>query len=148
MSHFLLKHFIHVKKTKQKRFYLVAISSSALRAATAAAVAVGRRGAGGGGGAEDVGGAWDELARRAMALFLGALRLEGSAAAVTVTAPRFAPALLTLGGSATGGTKAAPALVCGGTKRARVAADPATPALGFGAVGGGIAPASTPVVGG
>jgi hypothetical protein len=91
-----------------------------------------------------VGGAWDELARRAVALFLGALGLGGSATAIA--APRFAPALLTLGGSATGGTKAAPALVHGGTTRAQVAADPATPALGFGAVGGGIAPA--PVVGG
>jgi hypothetical protein len=64
-----------------------------------------------------VGGAWDELARRAVALFLGALRLGSSAATVAVAAPRFAPALLTLGGSATEVTKAAPALVRGGTKR-------------------------------
>jgi hypothetical protein len=71
-----------------------------LRAATAAAVGVGRRGAGGGGGAEDVGGGWDELVWRAVALFLGALCL-GTAA--TVAAPRFAPALLTRGGSGTGG---------------------------------------------
>jgi hypothetical protein len=135
---------------KKKRFYLVAISSSTLRAVTAATVGVGRRGAGGGGGggAEDVGGAWDELVWRAVALFLGALHLGGSAATIAVAAPRFAPALLTLGGSGTGGTKAAPVLVCGGTKRARVAADPATPALGFGAVGGGIAPVPAPSVGG
>jgi hypothetical protein len=132
------------KTTKEKRFYLVAISSSTLRAAVAAAVGVGRRGAGGGGGAEDVGGAWDAPVWRPAALFLGALRL-GSAAAVAVGAPRLAPALLTRGA---GGTTSAPALFRGGTKRARVAADPAAAAaaLGFGAVGGGIAAA--PSVGG
>jgi hypothetical protein len=112
----------------------------------AAAVGVGRRGAGGGGGAEDVGGAWDApVWRAAAALFLGALRL-GSAAAVAVGAPRLVPALLTRGA---GGTTAAPALFRGGTKRARVAADPAAAAaLGFGAVGGSIAPAPATSVGG
>ena len=112
----------------------------------AAAVGVGRRGAGGGGGAEDVGGAWDAPVWRAAALFLGALRL-GSAAAIAVGAPRLALALLTRGA---GGTTAAPALFRGGTKRARVAADPAAAAaaLGFGAVGGSIAPAPAPSVGG
>jgi hypothetical protein len=48
------------------------------------------------------------------------------------------------------GSSAAPVLVRGGMKRARVAADPAAafpaPPLGFGAVGGGIAPA--PAAGG
>jgi hypothetical protein len=69
------------------------------------------------------------------------------AATAAAAAACFAPALWTLGGSGTGGTKAASALVRGGTKRARAAADPTTAALGFGAVGGGIAPAPAPSVG-
>jgi hypothetical protein len=85
-----------------------------------------------------VGGAWDELVWRVVALFLGALCL-GSATAVAVAAPRFAPALLTRG---------RPVLVHGGMKRARVATGPATAALGFGTVGGWIAPAPAPSVGG
>jgi hypothetical protein len=74
---------MHLKKQQKKEnFYLVAISSSTLRAATAAAVGVARRVAGGGGA--EVGGAWGTgaaYARRAAALFLGALGLGAADAA-------------------------------------------------------------------
>ena len=120
-----------------------------LRAATAAAVGA-RRGAGGGGvevGGTGGGGAEvGACARRAGALFRGAFGL-GAGAAPAAAELRLV-VFFTFCGGGMGGS-AAPLLVRGGTKRARVAADPAAaPPLGFGALAGGIAPVPAPAAGG
>jgi hypothetical protein len=136
---------MYLRKTTKEKFYLVAISSSMLRAVMAATVGVTRRVASGGGA--EVGGAWETgaaCARRAAGLFLDALGLGAAA-----VAPRFVAVLFPFGGVM--GGSAALVLVRGGMKRARVEADPTAaflvPPLGFGMVGGRIAPTLAPAAG-